>query len=119
MAGVPSYYGRIFGSYIKNLAVDQKARIDLVHLGKCVYPTGSIINVPGEASSNIHVRNDGPCLIQYSINGADINDMIGGILAPTIARELKWPDTVVKSVNILCLSTADNLFASASVEILK
>lgn len=119
MVGVPNYYGRVFGSYIKNLSVDQRARIDLIHYGKCVYTSGSIINIPGEASNNIHVRNDGPCNIQYSINGADINDMVGGILAPTIARELKWPDTIVKSVNILCLATSNNLFANASIEILK
>jgi len=118
-AGEPLYYGRVYGSYLTNLPVGQKARIDFLSQNNCVYPSGSIINVPGEATNNIHIRNDGPCIIQYSVNGGDIEDMIGGILATTISRELKWPDTIIKSVNVLCLPTGANLYASISVEVMK
>jgi hypothetical protein len=116
--GDPLYFGQVYGSYIKNLPVGQYARIDFVYIGRCVAPMGSIINVPGMAANNVHIRNDGAALIQYSVNGANINEMIGGILAPTISRELKWPDTIVKSVNIFCLPLNDALFSSTSVEIM-
>jgi hypothetical protein len=117
--GIPLYFGRVWGSYIRNLPVGQYARIDFVHLGNCTAPSGSTINVPGEASNNVHIRNDGPCLIQYSVNGSTLTDMIGGFIAVNMMRELKWPDTVVKSVNLYCWETGASMFANIAVEIQK
>lgn len=117
--GIPLYYGRVHGSYVRNLPVGQYARIDFVHLGQCSAPSGSTINVPGEASNNVHIRNDGPCLVQYSINGSNIQDMVGGFIAVNMARELKWPDTIVKSVNLFCWETGASMFANVAIEIQK
>jgi hypothetical protein len=117
--GVPLYYGRVFGSYITDLAVGEYARIDFVHLGKCKATPSSIINVPGEAGSNVHIRNDGPCIVQYSVNSSSINEMIGGFLGINSPRELKWPEAVVKSVNLLTIATGDSIFANVAVEMQK
>jgi hypothetical protein len=115
-SGVPLYFGRVFGSYIRNLAAGERARVDFVYQANCVAPQGSILNIPGEATNNVHIRCDGPALVQYSVNDPNINEMYGGILAPAIARELKWPDTVVKSVNLLCLDLNGSISTAVAVE---
>jgi hypothetical protein len=117
--GKPLYFGRVFGSYITDLPVGEYARIDFVHLGKCVATSSSIINVPGEAGSNIHIRNDGPCTVQYSVNSTTIQEMIGGFIAVNMSRELKWPEAVVKSVNLFCIATGNSMFANVAVEMQK
>jgi hypothetical protein len=45
--------------------------------------------------------------------------MIGGFIAVNMMRELKWPDTVVKSVNLYCWETGASMFANIAVEIQK
>jgi hypothetical protein len=117
--GIPLFYGRVFGSYVINLAVGQRARIDFVNLGNCVAPAGSIINIPGEAANNVHLRCDGPAFVQYSVNAPNINEMIGGTVNNVTARELKWPDTIIKSVNLLCLPTGDSLFTNVAIDVQK
>lgn len=119
MRGIPLYFGIVYGNYITNLAVGQKARIDFTAPGKCVVPAGSTINVPGEAVNNIHIRCDGPAFVQYSTNAPNINTMIGGTVNTLTGRELKWPDTIIKSINLLCMATGDSLFTNIAVDVTK
>lgn len=117
--GVPLYYGRVYGSYITDLTVGERARIDFVHLGNCKAPPSSIINVPGEACSNVNIRNDGPCIVQYSVNSTTIDEMIGGFLNVNMPRDLKWPEAVVKSVNVMPIATGGSIFANISIDVQK
>ena len=116
--GDPVYYGKIYGTFFDNLAIGQVARIDFVYRGKCVVPNGTILNIPGQAVNNIHVRCDGPAKVRYSINAENINENFGEVLAPTIAREVKTPDTIIKSVNLVGYAYGDQLFTAVSVAVL-
>ena len=117
--GIPLYYGTVYGSYLTNITVGARARINFVNLGDCVYPSGSIVNIPGEAVNNVHLRCDGPAYIQYSINAPSIKEMIGGTVTAQSPRELKWPDTIIKSVNVLALPTGDSLFTNVAIDVQK
>jgi hypothetical protein len=116
MVGDEVYFSRCYGCYLINCTVDEFYRIDFVNQGGSVVPIGSIVNVPGRAVNNIYVRNDGPALVQYSINGGELQDMIGGILVVNNPRDLKFKDTNCHSVNFYIRPTGGNLFATIDVE---
>lgn len=114
-------YNRVYGSYMADLVIGNMYRIDFVNLANCkIEPNvGGIINIPGEAVNNLYLRNDGPCLIQYSINGSNINEMIGGVLAKTMIRELSWDKSNIKSVNITPITTGASTGASVAIDVSK
>ena len=117
-AGDEVYFSQVYGSYLENCVVDKFYRIDFVNQGGSVVPTGSRVNVPGRAVNNVYIRNDGPALVQYSVNGANIQEMKGGVLVVNNPRDLKFKDTNCKSVNFYILQTGSNLFATINVEVI-
>lgn len=116
MVGDEVYFSRCYGSYLENCTINKFYRIDFYNQGGSVAPSGSIINVPGRAVNNVYIRNDGPALVQYSINGADLQDMIGGVLVVNNPRDLKFKDTNCHSVNFFIMPTQSYLFATINVE---
>ena len=117
MAGDEVYFSRIYGSYLMNMSVNGRYRIDFVNQSGCVVPDGSILNIPGRAVNNLYIRNDGPCAIQYSVNGASIEDMIGGVMTTGQNRDIKFKDTNLKSVNIFVITTTNSLFSTIDIEV--
>ena len=112
-------YNRVYGSYMADLIINNVYRIDFVNLSasKIEKGVGGFVNVPGEAVNNLYIRNDGPCLIQYSVNGANISEMIGGVLAKTMTREFHWDLENIKSVNIMPIPTGVDTGSSVAIDV--
>ena len=108
----------VYGSYLKGLQIGQLYRVDFVLHNECKVPPGSHLNIPGVATDNVHIRNDGGAPIIYSTNAPNINVVQGGYMIKDKERDLKFQKTNLKSVNIYVVNDGVNLLADVAIDTL-